>query len=52
MIVKTKAQKIKSLEAQKPSLVKNINLAKLKGTSKPKSKSNITPKAYKGMKNY
>jgi len=35
--------------AEKNSLVKNINAKKKAGTSKPKSKSTITKKAYKEM---
>ena len=33
------------------SLVKNINKRRKSGTSRPKSKSTISPKAYKAMKN-
>lgn len=33
------------------SLVKNINKRRKAGTSRPKSKSTISPKAYKAMKN-
>lgn len=36
----------------KNSLVKNIALAKRLGTSKPKSKSTISPKAFKALKTY
>jgi hypothetical protein len=43
---------IKKLKAQKNSLVKNINLKKARGTSNSKKNSTISPKAYKGMKNY
>lgn len=32
------------------SLYKNINARKAKGTSRPKSKSTISPKAYADMK--
>ena len=32
------------------SLVKNINARKKAGTSRPKSKSTVSPKAYKAMK--
>ena len=33
------------------SLVKNINKRRKAGTSRPKSKSTVSPKAYKAMKN-
>lgn len=46
----TKQQKITKLEAQKPSLVRNINLAKLKGTTKSANKSTISKSAYNDMK--
>jgi hypothetical protein len=46
----TKSEKIKKLQAQKPSLVRDINLAKLKGTSKTASKSTISKSAYSKMK--
>jgi hypothetical protein len=36
---------------QKNSLVKNINAKKKVGTSAPKSKSTVSKKAYKEMKN-
>ena len=36
---------------KKNSLVNNINKKKKAGTSKPKSKSTITKKAYSDMKN-
>lgn len=45
----TKSVKIKKLQSQKPSLVRNINLAKLKGTSKSASKSTISQSAYSKM---
>ena len=32
------------------SLVKNINARKKAGTSRPKNKSTVSPKAYKAMK--
>ena len=33
------------------SLVKNINKRRKAGKSRPKSKSTVSPKAYKAMKN-
>jgi hypothetical protein len=43
---------IKQLKSMKNSLVKNIALAKRLGTSKPKSKSTISPKEFKKLKTY
>lgn len=43
---------IKQLKSMKNSLVRNIALAKRLGTSKPKSKSTISPKAFKALKTY
>lgn len=43
---------IKQLKGMKNSLVKNIALAKRLGTSKPKSKSTIDPKAFAKLKTY
>ena len=43
---------IEQLKNMKNSLVKNIALAKRMGTSKPKSKSTIDPKAFKKLKTY
>jgi hypothetical protein len=43
---------IEQLKNMKNSLVKNIALAKRLGTSKPKSKSTISPKAFKALKTY
>jgi hypothetical protein len=43
---------IKELKSMKNSLVKNIALAKRMGTSKPKSKSTISPKAFAKLKTY
>jgi len=50
LIMKTKAQKLRALKAQKPSLVRNINIQKLEGDSRPKSKSTISRSAYSAMK--
>jgi hypothetical protein len=41
----------KKSNTQKNSLVKNINAKKKAGTSKPKSKSTVSKKAYKDMEN-
>ena len=43
---------IKELKKMKNSLVKNITLAKRKGTSNPKSKSTVDPKAFAKLKTY
>lgn len=43
---------LKELKSMKNSLVKNIALAKRMGTSKPKSKSTISPKAFSKLKTY
>jgi hypothetical protein len=43
---------IAQIRKMKNSLVKNILLAKRKGTSKPKSKSTISPKEFKKLKTY
>ena len=43
---------IKELKKMKNSLVKNIALAKRMGTSKPKSKSTISPKEFAKLKTY
>ena len=43
---------IKQLKRMKNSLVKNITIVKRLGTSKPKSKSTISPKAFKALKTY
>jgi len=48
--MKTKAEKLRSLKAQKPSLVRNINIQKLQGDARPKSKSTISKSAYSAMK--
>lgn len=45
-----KAKKTNKLGV-KNSLVNNINAKKKKGTSKPKSKSTVSKKAYKDMQN-
>jgi len=50
LTMKTKAQKLRALKAQKPSLVRNINIQKLQGDSRPKSKSTVTKAAYSQMK--
>lgn len=42
-------EKIAKLQAQKPSLVRNINLAKLGGTAKTKNKTTISKSAYSNM---
>ena len=47
-----KRKSLKSLKSMKNSLVKNIALAKRMGTSKPKSKSTISPKAFAKLKTY
>jgi hypothetical protein len=41
----------KKSDTSKNSLVKNINAKKKAGTSKPKSKSTVSKKAYKDMEN-
>ena len=41
----------KKANTEKNSLVKNINAKKKAGTSKPKSKSTVSKKAYKDMEN-
>ncbi len=38
------------MAAKKNSLVGNINARKKAGTSRPKSKSSVSPKAYSDMK--
>ena len=43
---------IKQLKSMKNSLVKNIALAKRLKTSKPKSKSTISKKAFSKLKTY
>lgn len=43
-------KKSKSAGSPKNSLVKNINVRKKSGTSRPKSKSTISKKAYKKLK--
>jgi hypothetical protein len=43
---------IEQLKNMKNSLVKNIALAKRMGTSNPKSKSTVSPKAFKALKTY
>jgi hypothetical protein len=43
---------IKQLKSMKNSLVKNIALAKRLGTSKPKSKSTVSKKAFAQLKTY
>jgi hypothetical protein len=43
---------IAQLKRMKNSLVKNIALAKRRGTSKPKSKSSISPKEFAKLKTY
>lgn len=47
-----KRKSLKALKSMKNSLVKNIALAKRLGTSKPKSKSTISPKAFAKLKTY
>ena len=47
-----KRKSLKALKSMKNSLVKNIALAKRLGTSKPKSKSTIDPKAFAKLKTY
>jgi hypothetical protein len=46
----TKSEKLRSLKAQKPSLVRNINIQRLEGDSRPKGKSTISKKSYSDMK--
>lgn len=48
--MKTKSDKLRSLKAQKPSLVRNINIQKLEGDSRSKSKSTVSKKSYSQMK--
>ena len=43
---------MEQLKKMKNSLVKNIAIAKRKGTSKPKSKSTISPKEFGKLKTY
>lgn len=43
---------LKQLKSMKNSLVKNIALARRMGTSKPKSKSTVDPKAFAKLKTY
>jgi hypothetical protein len=43
---------IMELKNMKNSLVKNIALAKRRGTSNPKSKSTINPKEFAKLKTY
>lgn len=43
---------VKQLKKMKNSLVRNIALAKRLGTSNPKSKSTITPEAFRKLKTY
>jgi hypothetical protein len=43
---------IEQLKSMKNSLVKNIALAKRRGTSKPKSKSTIDKKEFAKLKTY
>jgi hypothetical protein len=43
---------IMELKKMKNSLVKNIALAKRRGTSNPKSKSTIAPKEFAKLKTY
>lgn len=43
---------MEQLKNMKNSLVKNIAIAKRKGTSKPKSKSSISPKEFAKLKTY
>ena len=45
-----KLEKLRALKAQKPSLVRNINIKKLEGTSRSKEKSTISKSSYKEMK--
>lgn len=46
---RSKLEKLRALKAQKPSLVRNINIKKLEGTSRPKDKSTVSKSAYKNM---
>jgi hypothetical protein len=46
----TKSEKLRSLKAQKPSLVRNINIQRLEGDSRSKSKSTVSKKSYSQMK--
>ena len=41
---------LKQLQAQKPSLYRNINIKKKTDTSKSKKESTVSKKAYKNMK--
>jgi hypothetical protein len=43
---------LEQLKNMKNSLVKNIALAKRRGTSKPKSKSSVSPKEFAKLKTY
>jgi len=43
---------IKALESMKNSLVKNIALARRRGTSKSKAKSTVSPKEFAKLKTY
>jgi hypothetical protein len=40
------------MKKKKPGLFANINARKRAGTSRPKSKSTISPKTYKAMKTW
>jgi len=40
------------MKKKKPGLFANINKRKKAGTSRPKSKSTISPKTYKAMKSW
>ena len=46
---RSKLEKLRALKAQKPSLVRNINIKKLEGNSRPKDKSSVSKAAYKDM---
>jgi len=48
--MKTKTEKLKALKAQKPSLVRNINIQKLEGDSRPKAKSTVSKKSFSEMR--
>lgn len=48
--MKTKTEKLRALKAQKPSLVRNINIKRLEGDSRPKGKSTVSRSAYSAMK--
>lgn len=43
---------MEQLKKMKNSLVKNIAIARRKGTSKPKSKSTVDPKEFSKLKTY